>query len=191
MNPETVERMLNAADQAAQRIGWKNYDDMARAIQEGAPIIRFYLDFFGIMRTRSIVAAKFSEKEEVEPELVDFFIRFLTNLPGALGSAVRDAAKSETLPPEPKGRHPIDARKRQDICNFVLGLHGKKGLSERAAKDRAAQHFSVSRRSVDRIWKAREETLKDPEIAREMFARFNELVRAYHSSKESKTTESE
>lgn len=51
MKPETVERLLQAVDELAQRIGEKNYDVTVEKIQRWAPIARFILDFFDIMQT--------------------------------------------------------------------------------------------------------------------------------------------
>jgi hypothetical protein len=102
-------------------------------------------------------------------------------IPGIIGSAVRAAATSDTLPPEPKGRHPIDAAKKYKICQFVFQLHGKKRVSEAAAKKRAAQHFGVGVRTVDRIWDDREKIFEQAETAqavRESAERVGQLLLA-------------
>lgn len=103
---------------------------------------------------------------------------------------MRDAVETGLLAPEHRGPPFIAPEKRRDICEFVLDLHGKKGLSERVAKERAAQKFNVSRRSVDRIWLNRVEILKDSEITQKAIALFNQLVcSASQPSQESKKSE--
>lgn len=190
MKPETVQRVLQAADEMAQQVGLSSYDDIGDFVRKKAPLVRFVLDFFESMGTRSKFGARLLDQDEPDPASVDFLTRTLHEVPGIFGSAVRDAAKTGPLSPEHRGRPFIAPQKRRDICQFVLDLHGKKGLSERVAKERAVQKFHVSRRSVDRIWQNRVEILNDSEMIQRVFTLFSQIMRgAAQPSQEEKKNE--
>jgi hypothetical protein len=184
MKPETIQRIMDAADETAKEMGVKNFDEVAEVVRKSAPICRFVFDFFETIKTRNEFSDLASKKNEPEPELVESLIRIIRAIPGFLASRMREAVKADVFPPAPKGRRSIDPDIRRDICLFIQDLQVKKGTSERVAKQRAAQHFHVSLRSVHRIWNERVEILKDSEMTpAAIFKRFTEIVRAYQQDK--------
>ena len=177
MKPETVQKLLEACDEMSQQVGLKAYDDVQQFMQKQGPFIRFVVEFFDNLKTRPELISWLSKIEEPEPAFVDYMVRMFREFPMILGIAIRKAATSDKTPPGPKGPPRIDDKKRYEICQFVLDLHGKKRVKEPAAKKRAAQHFDVSIRSVDRIWNDREEIFKNAELGQEIAVRLREMLR--------------
>lgn len=182
MKDKTVQKLLKACDDMAQQVGLKSYDEILGTVQQqGVPLARLFVAFFEKAKTRAELVSWLSQIEEPESKVVDYIIDFMHLFPMILGNAVRDAAKSDQLPTQPKGRRPIVAATRYKICQFVLELHGKKRVSEAIAKRRAAQHFGVGVRTVDRIWDDREQIFEQAEAGqavRESAERIGQLLRA-------------
>ena len=184
MKEETIQKLTAAIDEVAKQVGMEGYEGMIKMIRAYTPITRGVLDLVEILGTPDF-AQLLSQKDEPPAEFVEFIVRLIHGVPAMFGGAMREAVQKEFFQAVPKGRHPIDAKKRRAICDFVLELHGKKGVSERVAKERASQKFSVSRRSVHRIWNDRAEILKDSEIAQEVVERFKNLMRPVRTTEKS------
>jgi hypothetical protein len=62
-----------------------------------------------------------------------------------------------TLPPLPAGRpSAIPSEKCAEVLDFISSLN-RKGCKLMVAKERAAQRYGVSRRSIERLWTRRSE----------------------------------
>ena len=77
-----------------------------------------------------------------------------------VASAIGKAA--DTVPPTPTGRpHALTADQMRLVNQKVVSLI-LKGVQTGDAQTRAAQHFRIAKRTVQRAWKKREELAQEP-----------------------------
>ena len=77
-----------------------------------------------------------------------------------VANAIGKAA--DTLPPTPSGRpHTLTSLQMQQVNQKVVSQI-LKGVQTGDAQTRAAQHFNIAKRTVQRAWKKREELAREP-----------------------------
>jgi hypothetical protein len=109
---------------------------------------------------------KLSEKEQA------YLLFALENMPEILRVGIIAIAEkaASTLPPPSAGRKPVlTALESQAALDYVSQLN-RKGTPMPAAKQRAAQKFGCSRRTIQRLWAKRESIpLEDQPTIRDLF----------------------
>lgn len=95
-----------------------------------------------------------AEQRQARVEFLREVFQQVPSLTRSLAIELAGRAK-QNLPPSPGGRPRIATPERaQAVCGFIGRLFGQ-GVPLQAAKQRAAQRFALSQRTVDRIWAQR------------------------------------
>ena len=123
---------------------------LKRWVDEQYPILQ-------AAESRDTLAAYFASADDTKTGRIDQFIALALAFPALAQSFVADAVKktSETIPSGPSGRpNVLTIEQKQEIVATVARLHHA-GVRVGDAQTRAAQHFGVARRTVQRVWSAR------------------------------------
>ena len=84
------------------------------------------------------------------------------------GSLMASKRLAATFPPQGGRKRAFTVRESQAVLDYVSQLN-RDGASMPAAKDRAAQNFHCSRRTIDRLWKQRKSIpLEEPPTIQEL-----------------------
>lgn len=185
MEDKMRERMIVAFDQAVRIAGASSFEEgMGQArMLTGLVIgwVHFVNNFIQPIQTvvdlRETLVSRMSLTESEETLL----LLALENLPQIVREGftmVAEKAKS-TLPPPHGGRRPaFTAEESQKVLDYVSHLN-RMGAEMPIAKDRAAQRFGCSRRTIDRMWTHRKSIpLEKPPTIQELIGMVLEAGKA-------------
>jgi hypothetical protein len=155
MRPELRDEVLAGMDAVMQVFGEK---DLESAMEKTFCVLDRLHQRMSQVRTREQFAAML-DAAEVSPEEEPFIRSSLRILPGYLITQVKKLVRSglKDLPSLPAGRKAaLTPEQQADVCSFIGALFAR-GVSLRVCKQRAAQQFGVSVRTIERAWQHRAE----------------------------------
>ncbi len=170
------ERMIVAFEKAVRLAGAPSFEEGIRQAKTLLGIasnwVAFANKFLQPIRTledmRETLDARMSLPEK-EQALLLFALEKLPQIvrEGSLMAAKRLAA---TFPPQGGRKRTFTVRESQQVLDFI-SERNRRGASMPAAKDRAAQNFHCSRRTIDRLWAHRESVpLEEPPTIQELIS---------------------
>ena len=154
MNETQRNALIDAIEAAFAQAGitdlYAGAQSLRRWVDEQYPILQ-------AAESRDSLATYLTSADDTDTGRVDQFITLALAFPALAQSFVADTVKktSETIPNGTPGRpNALTTEQKQDIVATVARLHHA-GVRVGDAQTRAAQHFGVARRTVQRVWSAR------------------------------------
>lgn len=148
MKRETVQRIIQTADDQFRLVGFKDWDSgLAFSIE----LLTKFTDLLRNMDIRKIL----SEAPELSPDEVEELVKGIKQMFGLLRKQTKEFTKKE-IPHPPGGRPTVLGTPQRQALRIqqVLSLIGKK-VKTKAALERVAQREHISLSSMQRIWRTR------------------------------------
>lgn len=162
MTPELRDRLLALADEKLKLAGFGSVEEF---FERGYQAIDKLGKAFENLRTRDGLVAilnKIDVPKEDEPFVIATFRYFPYLLRELLGYI--SEVELKRLPGSPTGRKPsLNSEQATNVCAYVASLYGK-GVELRVAKQRAAQRYAISIRTVERAWHNRRAKTDDIDL---------------------------
>ena len=168
MNPADRDALIDAVERTFAEEEIDLYQGAAwlkRCVDEYSPLLDAAL-------SRPTLAAWFDSAGLEDPAQIqtEVCVAALPILRQFVANAIGKAA--DTLPPTPSGRpHTLTSDQMRQVNEKVVSLI-LKGVQTGDAQTRAALHFGIAKRTVQRAWKKREE------LAQELFQSIGDLMQA-------------
>ena len=153
MQPEIRDQIITALEAAMRKAGAENLEAGFAMVSR---VFAFLLKTLEEIQDREKLSRVLDQMELSEADTA-ILLGAMENLPAIIRKLIEMFAKraAEVLPAPPGGRAPALApQQRQDACGYVGRLYAQ-GIALKVAKQRAAQRFSVSRRTIERAWAGR------------------------------------
>jgi len=151
----TAKRIVNILREAVT--GWTEHAAGPEALGKQKELADALLDCFARHARRVLRKCPEPTSEELEQLTI-----ILKQLPYLIRREAPEVIR-KSLPHAPGGHIPsLTAKQRREVCQELLNLHGKEGLTFRDAARRVALRNHVSTRTIERAWKERREWLKRP-----------------------------
>ena len=155
MKPETRDRLLVSVDNATAKLTqFASIEEICLWLWDCSGRVHRKVES---VRTREQIAALLDEEPEPSTASILMFESVVKFFPFLLNRFVKKVAKEATrgLPENPSGpKRVTDDSQNIAICEFIGRLYAK-GVSVHDAQRRAAAKWSISFRSVERIWALR------------------------------------
>ncbi|MGO9340175.1 MAG: hypothetical protein ACLPY1_21980 [Terracidiphilus sp.] len=160
MDQEIREKMVLAVENAVLVAGAKDYET---GMVQASKLVASVLNGVASIQTKDGLRTTLDSCSAISKREEKLVLLGLKMLPQVLRIGLKMAAQlaASTLPQPPGGRpRASNAAQTHAVQSYILELIGK-GCSAKAAKDRAAQKFGLSQRTIHRLWSSRENVPED------------------------------
>jgi hypothetical protein len=159
MQPKTVDKFLDSADETARFLGGKSFEEGSDLAYR---IFSRMAALFETIRTREDLARKLAKSELSKGEewLLLAVVRFA---PFLLKFGIRKLNEfaEKSLPSAPNRQPAVPATKQVIMLEFINKLHFENGISKEDAMQRAATRFGCAKRTVERYYANRVSILEN------------------------------
>ena len=160
MNPADRDALIDAVERTFAEVDIDLYEGAAwlkGQVDEYSPLLNAAL-------SRSALAAYFDSAGLEDPERIQTLLAVCATASPILRQFAANAIgkAADTLPPTPSGRPLAITSDQMRLVNQKVVSLILKGVQTGDAQTRAAQHFNIAKRTIQRAWKKREELAQEP-----------------------------
>lgn len=152
MTPEVREQIISGLMESFVYVGAKDFDEAMRTVET------ITVSFLECVRSMDSVdkLRQLLDETELTKRQEKTLVGMAHSVPAVIGMLIRQAAEvaESTLPQQRAGRPAVGFYIREKVLDFIVTAM-RNGYSLTEAKQYAMSRFSLSRATVQRIWKER------------------------------------